>query len=191
MPLQMELTATAYTTEQIPIVIEPQIAMAGRSNVGKSSFLNALAGRRNLAKTSAKPGKTRSVNFYRIPEHGFYLVDLPGYGYAKASLGERRKWSKLLEDYFESSRPVAVALLIDCRLVPQENDQALVAFARARNLPLIPILTKADKCTNSQRAVSRGAWESITGMQPLVTSSEKLIGIEDACGALVAAAGRK
>ena len=188
MPLQMELKTTAYTTEQIPIITEPQIAIAGRSNVGKSSFLNALAGRRNLAKTGAKPGKTQSVNFYHIPEHGFYLVDLPGYGYARASHDKRRKWSQLLMDYFDASCPIAVALLIDCRLDPQENDRALVAFAKARNLPLLPILTKADKCTNSQRAACRKAWESITGIQPLVTSSEKLFGIEDACGALVAAA---
>ena len=110
--VSLELVRTAYTTGQIPEFDLPQIAMAGRSNVGKSSLINALAGRKKLAKVSASPGKTRSVNFYLVQPWNFYLVDLPGYGYARASHEERRHWALVLEKYLSDTRELrGLALL--------------------------------------------------------------------------------
>ena len=99
MAISLTLESTAYTLDQLTAHPEAQIALAGRSNVGKSSLVNALAGRKKLAKVSSTPGKTRSVNFYLVEPLRFYLVDLPGYGYARASHSEREKWAKLLERY--------------------------------------------------------------------------------------------
>ena len=93
----LTLETTAYTIEQLARMPQAQIALAGRSNVGKSSLVNALAGRKALAKVSSTPGKTRSVNYYHVDPDGFYIVDLPGYGYARCSQQERQKWGELLE----------------------------------------------------------------------------------------------
>ena len=144
----LELEATAYVTGQLPNYDRPQIALAGRSNVGKSSLINALAGRKNLARVSAQPGKTRSVNFYRVLPQGYYLVDLPGYGYARASHEERRQWAQTLEAYIGGDRHIrALALLLDCRLTPQRLDLDLAAFAASREwlerLGTAPIVTSA------------------------------------------------
>ena len=131
MNISLTLETTAYTLDQLLALPEAQIALAGRSNVGKSSLINALAGRKKLAKVSATPGKTRSVNFYRVEPYKFYLVDLPGYGYARASHEERRKWAKLLEHYLADCKTLkALALLLDCRLPPQKLELELESFAR-------------------------------------------------------------
>ena len=128
--------APAYTLDQLTAHPEAQIALAGRSNVGKSSLVNALAGRKKLAKVSSTPGKTRSVNFYLVEPLRFYLVDLPGYGYARASHSEREKWAKLLERYLtECASLKALALLLDCRLPPQQLDLNLASFAQVMGCP--------------------------------------------------------
>ena len=117
--LELTLLVTAYTPDQIPALDMPQIALAGRSNVGKSTLVNCLAGRKALAKISATPGKTRSLNFYQAEKAGFCLVDLPGYGYARCSRTERDQWSRLIEVYLKKTDRVrAVVSLIDCRLPP-------------------------------------------------------------------------
>ena len=95
----LTLESTVYTLQQLLDVPEAQVALAGRSNVGKSSLINALAVRKKLAKVSATPGKTRSINFYRVQPHNFFLVDLPGYGYASVAKTERDRWGKLMEDF--------------------------------------------------------------------------------------------
>lgn len=183
------LETTAYTMGQLPEAPGAQIALAGRSNVGKSSLINALAGRRALAKVSSVPGKTRSVNFYRVEPHGFHLVDLPGYGYARASHAERRAWGVLLQRYIESNRALkAMVLLLDARLPPQKSDLEMSEFARAAGMPLIPTLTKADKCRQKELAATASQWRGILGVAPLVTSSEKRTGMDALWKALVAAA---
>lgn len=173
------LETTAYTRAQLPQIGAAQIALAGRSNVGKSSLINALGRRRNLAKTSATPGKTRSINYYRVEPDGFYLVDLPGYGYARASHGERQAWARLLEDYLTANRDMhCLLLLLDCRLPPQKPDLDLVAWARSFGLEILPALTKADKCNQRERANAVSGWQDRIGRKPIVTSSQTRLGLD-------------
>lgn len=173
------LETTAYTLEQLRDANAPHIALAGRSNVGKSSLINALAHRKALAKISSTPGKTRSVNFYRVTPGDFYLVDLPGYGYARCSKQERAKWNTLLQGYLKQCTHIkALALLLDCRLPPQSLDRQLAAFAQTKNLSILPVLTKADKCTQRERAARQAEWYTIIGVQPVVTSAQSRLGID-------------
>lgn len=190
MAVSLSLETTAYTLDQLVCRPEPQIALAGRSNVGKSSLINALAGRKKLAKVSSTPGKTRSVNFYKVEPYAFYLVDLPGYGYARASHAERQKWAHLLEQYLADCTSLkALALLLDCRLPPQKIDLELASFARQCGLPLLPVLTKADKCKQQERALRQKAWQDLLGAKPVVTSAESRTGMEDLWRALLTTAG--
>ena len=177
---QLVLEHTIYTLNQLLSIDKPQIALAGRSNVGKSSLVNALAGQKKLAKVSATPGKTRSINFYRVEPHDYYLVDLPGYGYARASHAERRAWAQLLEKYLSGCPQLkALALLLDSRLDPQKLDLDLSRFARECGLDILPILTKADKCTQRERAARAAQWRDILGVMPLITSSSKKTGLRE------------
>ncbi len=177
------LEATAYTFEQITTASiggVAQIALAGRSNVGKSSLVNALAGRKALAKISATPGKTRSLNFYRVEPDNFYIVDLPGYGYARCSKTERQKWGQLMESYLTSSKELkALAILLDCRLDPQKLDVQLVEFAINHQIQLLPILTKGDKCKQKERSQRQNQWAKLlNGTVPIVTSSSSKLGLD-------------
>lgn len=182
----LTLETTAYTLEQLISLPEAQIALAGRSNVGKSSLINALAGRKKLAKVSSTPGKTRSVNYYHVTPHDFYLVDLPGYGYARASHTEREKWARLLERYLvECASLKALALLLDSRLEPQKLDKNLASFARTNGLNIVPVLTKADKCSQRERANRQNEWQELLGTRPIVTSSSNRYGIDNLWRALV------
>lgn len=182
----LTLETTAYTLEQLISLPVAQIALAGRSNVGKSSLINALAGRKKLAKVSSTPGKTRSVNYYRVTPHDFYLVDLPGYGYARASHTEREKWARLLERYLvECTSLKALALLLDSRLEPQKLDKNLASFARTNGLNIVPVLTKADKCSQRERANRQNEWQELLGTRPIVTSSSNRYGIDNLWRALV------
>lgn len=128
----------------------PEIAFAGRSNVGKSSLINRLTGRKLLARTSSKPGKTRTINFYNLEEK-FYFVDLPGYGYANVSKNEKAKWGKMIEDYLRDRDELrAVALLVDIRHNPNENDKLMLNWLRYYNCPTLVVATKSDKINRSQ-----------------------------------------
>lgn len=177
----LELAATLFTLEQLRAAVPDaaQIALAGRSNVGKSSLINALARRRQLAKISATPGKTRSVNLFRVLPDGFCLTDLPGYGYARRGKEERRTWGTLIETYLRETKQLrAVVLLLDCRLPPQAVDRAMVDFARAHRLRLLPVLTKADKCSRSEQATRRKEWEPMLGgAQALPVSARTGLGL--------------
>lgn len=180
MNIHLELEKTVYTAAQLARTDIPQVAMAGRSNVGKSSLINALAGRKKLARVSAIPGKTRSINFYMVKPYDFYLVDLPGYGYARASHEERRSWAKILEDYLTGNAALrGLALLLDCRLPPQAIDRDLAAFANSLNLPILPILVKIDKCSQAERQKRQKEWMQILGEKPLQASALRRYGLED------------
>lgn len=179
----LELLATLYTLEQLEDASHdmPQLALAGRSNVGKSSLINALARRKKLAKVSSEPGKTRSVNLFRVNPDGFCLTDLPGYGYARRGHEERRNWAALIQKYLEQTPTLrALVLLIDCRIPTQESDRVMADFARAKNLPVIAVLTKADKCTLKERSAQQKTWEAILGGQkPVVVSAVTRLGIDE------------
>lgn len=129
----------------------PEIALAGRSNVGKSSFINTLLGRKNLARTSGKPGKTQLLNFYNIDDK-LRFVDVPGYGYARVSKKERAKWGKMIEEYLVTRDNLRVVVsLVDLRHDPSADDCQMYAFLKYYDIPVILIATKADK-------VPRGKW---------------------------------
>jgi GTP-binding protein len=137
-------------TSKIPENNMPEIAFAGKSNVGKSSLINALMNRKSLARTSAQPGKTQTINFYNINSE-LYFVDLPGYGYAKVSVQEKQKWGKMIEKYLKQSKVLkAVFLLIDIRHDPSANDRQMYEWILANGYHPIIIATKADKIKRSQ-----------------------------------------
>nr|WP_298065827.1 ribosome biogenesis GTP-binding protein YihA/YsxC [uncultured Mailhella sp.] len=178
----LELLATLYTLNQLESAAHdlPQIAFAGRSNVGKSSLINALARRKTLAKVSSEPGKTRSVNLFKVHPDGFCLTDLPGYGYARRGQEERKAWAALIQRYLEHTPSLrALALLIDCRIPTQESDRIMAEFARARSLPVIGVLTKADKCRLQERAAQAKTWERLLGDKPVVVSSVTRMGLDE------------
>ncbi|QGY41218.1 YihA family ribosome biogenesis GTP-binding protein [Pseudodesulfovibrio cashew] len=175
----IELIKTIYEIKQLEDFEEPQIALAGRSNVGKSSLINCLAGRKGLAKISSKPGKTRSLNYYRVEPDGFFLVDLPGYGYAKCSKAERAKWAKLIEAYIQGNTQLkAVAVLLDSRLTPQKLDLELTSYLKSLGIPVIPVLTKSDKPKQRDRAKIQNQWKDILQQDkaPLCFSSKTGMG---------------
>jgi len=177
----IELVKTIYEIKQLEDFDEPQIALAGRSNVGKSSLVNRLAGRKKLAKISSTPGKTRSLNYYRVNPDGFFLVDLPGYGYAKCSKSERAKWAKLIEAYMTDNPQIkAVAVLLDSRLTPQKLDLELTAYLRSMGIPIIPVLTKSDKPKQRERAKLQNQWQDILQQHkaPILFSSKTGMGEE-------------
>ena len=179
----LELLATLYTLEQLEDASHdmPQIALAGRSNVGKSSLNNALARRKKLAKVSSEPGKTRSVNLFLVRPDGFCLTDLPGYGYARRGHEERRNWATLIQKYLEETESLrALALLIDCRIPVQQSDRMMAEFAKSRKIPVIAVLTKADKCTLKERSSQQKTWEAILGGQkPVVVSAVTKLGLDE------------
>lgn len=147
-----EIVISAVSQKQYPDDRLPEIALAGRSNVGKSSFINKLINRKNLARTSSKPGKTQTLNFYRIND-AFYFVDVPGYGYAKVSKTEREKWGKMMEEYFQTRDTLkAVLLITDIRHEPTRDDIQMYDFLKHFELPVIVVGTKLDKIPKGKRA---------------------------------------
>lgn len=151
LPYQQATYLKSYgLARQLPHSDVPEIAFAGRSNVGKSSLLNKLFGRKNLARVSSMPGKTVTINFYQVgPVH---FVDLPGYGYAKVAKTEKDRWSELMEHYFTSDRPVELVVqLIDLRHPPTKQDLQMVNMLIDHGFPFVVALTKADKLNVTQR----------------------------------------
>ena len=146
-----EIVISAVSPAQYPDTHLPEIALAGRSNVGKSSFINTLINRKNLARTSSKPGKTQTLNFYLI-ENTLHFVDVPGYGYAKVSNTERAKWGKMIETYLAERQQLrAVVSLVDLRHAPSQEDIQMYQFLKYYEIPVIVVATKADK-------IPRGKW---------------------------------
>ncbi|HEL0216010.1 TPA: YihA family ribosome biogenesis GTP-binding protein [Streptococcus equi subsp. zooepidemicus] len=135
----------------------PEIALAGRSNVGKSSFINTILGRKSLARTSSKPGKTQLLNFFNVDDK-LRLVDVPGYGYAKVSKAERARWGKMIEEYLTTRQNLrAVVSLVDFRHEPSQDDIQMYEFLKYYEIPVIIVATKADK-------VLRGRWNKHESM---------------------------
>ena len=142
--------ASYGTFSQLPPSNMPEVAFAGRSNVGKSSLLNKLTNRKSLARVSSSPGKTTTINFFDV--ENIKLVDLPGYGYAKVSRAEKLRWSELMEGYFSSNRNIRLVIqLIDMRHPPTENDLSMLSILVQTGYPFMIVLTKSDKLNKSER----------------------------------------
>ncbi len=153
-------------TSKLPENDRPEVAFAGKSNVGKSSLINALMQRKALARTSAQPGKTQTINFYNI-NNAMYLVDLPGYGYAKASQSEKEKWGQMIENYLHQSKQLrAVFLLIDIRHAPSANDKQMYDWIVYQGYDPIIIATKLDKINRSQVAKQVKLIRTELGVKP-------------------------
>ncbi|MBO4563182.1 MAG: YihA family ribosome biogenesis GTP-binding protein [Clostridia bacterium] len=142
-----------------------EIAIVGKSNVGKSSLINSLCGRNKLAKTSATPGKTRLINFFLLNEE-FYLVDLPGYGYAAAPKAEQEKWGRLMEEYLSSGRVSHIYMLIDIRHEPTALDRQMFGYIIYYGIPYTLIATKADKLAKTKRRQAANAAAKLLGAPP-------------------------
>ncbi|MBI1938898.1 MAG: YihA family ribosome biogenesis GTP-binding protein [Ignavibacteriales bacterium] len=152
---KIEFVKPVYSLNEIPKEELPTVVLCGRSNVGKSSFINCLFKPLKVAKTSSTPGKTRSINYYLV-ENKFYLVDLPGFGYAKVSIKERDYWQRLLERYFEVNKNIVLAFhIIDSRHEPTKLDIGLNNFLTAKEITYNVILNKSDKLKQSELAKAR------------------------------------
>ena len=148
---RVELDRVCSVTSVLPQNTLPEFAFAGKSNVGKSSLINVLMNRKSFARVSGTPGKTQTINYYRIND-AFYYVDLPGYGYAKAGEAVKAQWGKMIEDYLHQSRALrAVFLLVDMRLAPSDNDRLMAGWILNHQFLPIVVATKADKIKKSQR----------------------------------------
>lgn len=175
--METRLFASAASPAEYPRDGLPEVAVLGRSNSGKSSFINALCGRRRLARTSGRPGKTRRVHFYRVAD-AIYLVDLPGYGYAAVARSERGSWRPMVEQYLQPSRkPLRGALLVaDVRRGSEAEEQELLAWLAEQGIPARLVLTKCDKVKASRLAslVQRAAGSSgVAEQEVLVVSSTR------------------
>ncbi|AMO86201.1 GTP-binding protein [Solibacillus kalamii] len=180
----VEMIGSFVRPEQFPEDGLPEFALAGRSNVGKSSFINRMIGRKAMARISSKPGKTQQLNFYKIEEQ-LYYVDVPGYGYAKVSKSERAAWGRMIEQYFMGREQLrAVVLIVDIRHNPTSDDCMMYDFLKHYNIPVIVVATKADK-------IPKGKWDKhkkivretlqMEKQDPLIVfSSEKGLGLEQA-----------
>ncbi len=157
---------SAYSLGQLPEPVCPEIAFAGRSNVGKSSLINRLVGRRNLVKTSSRPGKTQSLNYFLVDD-SLYLVDLPGYGFARVSRKMQSSWQELITAYLRGRRSlVCVVVIIDLRHELKVQDRELVDWLRYHHLPCLPVYTKADKLGRNRQAQHASALDAALTIGP-------------------------
>lgn len=178
---------SAATAKQFIAPEKPLIAVCGKSNVGKSSFINALAGQKRLAKTSSEPGRTRLVNYFDFG--AFVLADLPGYGFARVSKSEKEKWAKTLEDFFAKKEDIAhVFALMDSRHDPTEDDVQMLEFLHYHTIPFTVVLTKADKLSKMKlkenaKAIAADLYLGVENVIP--TSSETGYGKNDVLAKIV------
>ena len=168
--------ASAVRKDQYPEVRRPEVAFIGRSNVGKSSLINCLTRIRQLARVSSKPGKTQTINFYELllridggeERHSVHIVDLPGYGYAKAARDSRKIWAKFIEEYFLTSEYLRfVCLLLDIRHLPMESDRNMFSWLIAHDIPVLVVATKADKLGKNARRTQIAAMRHALGVPEL------------------------
>ena len=178
---QVSFESAAGKASQLPKSDVPEIVFSGTSNVGKSSLLNKLVNRKALARVSATPGKTATINFFRLPD--CRLVDLPGYGYAKVSQSEKKRWAELVEGYFAQNRNIRLVVqLLDMRHAPTEDDRGMVNFLLENEIPFIAVCTKADKLNKTQRNAQFTYYQDIfseTDIQVLPFSSQTGEGVEE------------
>lgn len=184
-----------HCLEDLPRDGKPQIVLAGKSNVGKSSVINRLCGQKKLAKTSQSPGKTRNLIFFDVADK-FYLVDLPGYGFSKSSQAEQERFSRLVDGYLHTDSPIPLVLqLLDIRHDPTALDQQMLEWYRAYNLPYQIVLNKADKLSRAKQGqqlqrLSKTIQE-VTGRRPeiLTVSAESGQGMQELSKMILSAAG--
>lgn len=168
---EQKFIKSIVSSSEIPKLRLPEIVLCGRSNVGKSSFINSLFNRKDLAKVSSTPGKTRTINYYQI-DNKFYLVDLPGYGYAKVSIKEREKWGRIIEDYFHNSGKIVwVFHILDSRHKPSILDIKLNEMSVNLGYENIFILNKSDKLKQSEK---KNALLQVKSVFPLAKPSENM-----------------
>lgn len=187
-----EFVISAVGPDQYPDDGLPEVALAGRSNVGKSSLINRMINRKNLARTSSTPGKTQHLNYYRINEQ-LYFVDFPGYGYAKVSKTKRQVWGKMIEQYLlERETLRLVMLIIDLRHEPSKDDQLMYDWLKHYDMPVMVVATKADKIPRSRHAKHVKMIKQVLGMTPgdkfVMFSSEAGIGREELWNHIIEAA---
>ena len=167
-----ELKIMATRRSQYPTDLKNEFLLVGRSNVGKSSFINTLLGRKNLARTSSHPGKTQTLNFYEVNKD-FYLIDVPGYGYAEVSKKRREKFGKMIEEYLETRKQLKrVFMIVDFRHKPTEDDVLMYNFLKYYNLPVTIVATKADKIGASKKDKCK---KQITDTLDLVVGDDLVI----------------
>ncbi len=187
---KIEFTAAYGTSKQLPPSKDAEIVFSGRSNVGKSSLINKVFNRKNLARVSSVPGKTITVNFFE--GDGVYFVDLPGYGYAKREQSEKKRWAELMEGYFHSDRNIALVIqLVDMRHAPTADDMMMLNFLRECEIPFMIALTKCDKLnkteTEKRRAELAEELKDYSDITTVEFSAVKGTGVEDVKAAIVAA----
>lgn len=178
-----EITMSAVNKSQYPPEGIPEIALVGRSNVGKSSIVNTLLNRRNFARTSQTPGKTRTINFYLINEE-FYFVDLPGYGYARVAKSEKQKWGGIMERYLEDRDVLcSIFLLVDIRHEPTEDDKLMYEWLKHYGYNCAVIATKSDKISRGQYqkhiSIIRNKLQMAAEEKVIPVSSLKKTGVEE------------
>lgn len=180
-----EFVKSVYSLKELTLPKFPEVVLAGRSNAGKSTLINALTGRRALAKVSQRAGKTQAVNYFQITDTGninFYLTDLPGYGYSVAGQNRQAQFSELTDHYLESDRPFAlILLLIDIRHEPQPADLAMLEWLNYKQLPYAVILNKADKLSRMQQMLALNACQKSLGenISCFAVSATKSSGIDE------------
>lgn len=163
---KIEFLLSVHKLKQLPEAFLPEVAFAGRSNVGKSSLINRLIGRKNLVKVSSRPGKTQGLNYFQVGQQ-FFLVDLPGYGYAKVPKGMQNSWQSLITSYLEQRANLkCVVVIIDIRHEPKIQDTQLLGWLRANNIRSLPVYTKLDKVSGSLREKNSRNLDLGHGVQP-------------------------
>jgi GTP-binding protein len=182
MPKTVAFFDSYNDARKIPSDIRPQIAFAGRSNVGKSTLLNKLSGRKKLAKISKTPGRTRRIDFYLVDDR-YFFVDLPGYGYVKSGVVARKKWGLLVEGYFKlDSGLKGLIFLLDCRRVPNADDLMMIDWMEQNDINYVTVMTKADKLTRSKLAVSVNKIKQAVNSEIIPFSSLSGIGKKELTG---------
>ncbi len=179
---EVKFLDAVHSIKQLPAPVYPDIAFAGRSNVGKSSLINTLLGRKSLVKTSSKPGKTQSLNYFEV-QGGLYLVDLPGYGFARVSRDIQAGWEQLISTYLLTRETLAcVVVIIDLRHALKQHDRELIDWLRFNDIPFLPVYTKADKLSRNKQARHAAALDAALTLRPderIVFSSKNKLGCEE------------